>query len=102
MANIFKLYLISVVIGILSLLARVRILLSSMTVFSDSIHIGSMSPSNTIHFGPSVVILAMSLIIEEKRPSCHSLVDGLMIPYSSSFVTALGLRSVKTGFFLRF
>ena len=29
-----------------------------MTVFSDSIHIGSISPSKTIHFGPSVVKLA--------------------------------------------
>ena len=35
-------------------------------------------------------------------PSFHSLVDGLMIPNSSSLVTALGLRSTVVGFFLRF
>jgi len=29
-----------------------------MTVFKDSIHIGSMSPSNMIHLGPSEVRLA--------------------------------------------
>ena len=28
-------------------------LLSSMTVLRDSIHMGSMSPSRTIHLGPS-------------------------------------------------
>jgi hypothetical protein len=59
-----------------------------MTVLSDSIHIGSMSPSRIIHFGPSVVKLAWSLIMTEKRPSFHSRVAGLMMPYSSSLVTA--------------
>lgn len=43
-------------------------LLSSITVFNDSIHMGSISPSRTIHFGPSCVMLACSLMIEEKRP----------------------------------
>lgn len=41
-----------------SLLASVNTLLSSMTVFKDSIHMGSISPSNTIHFGPSPGMLA--------------------------------------------
>nr|CAD7257237.1 unnamed protein product [Timema shepardi] len=36
-----------------SLLARVRTLLSSITVLRDSIHMGSMSPSRMIHLGPS-------------------------------------------------
>lgn len=39
-----------------------------MTVLSDSIHIGSMSPSKTIHFGPLWVTLASSRIIFENRP----------------------------------
>ena len=43
-------------------------LLSSMTVFRDSIHIGSMSPSSKIHLGPSWVMLASSRMIEENSP----------------------------------
>ncbi len=43
-------------------------LLSSMTVLSDSIHIGSMSPSKTIHFGPLWLTLASSRIMLENRP----------------------------------
>ena len=39
--------------GIRSFDAKVKTLLSSITVFKDSIHIGSISPSNKIHFGPS-------------------------------------------------
>lgn len=39
-----------------------------MTVLSDSIHIGSMSPSKTIHLGPLWLILANSRIMLEKRP----------------------------------
>jgi len=35
--------------GIRSLLTRVSTLLSSITVFSDSIHSGSISPSNILH-----------------------------------------------------
>ena len=187
--------------AIRSLLARVRILLSSITVLRDSIHMGSMSPSSTIQRGLSPVIWAKSRIITENKPkinhykglaflshwmgfrmimqgsvnlycgvpgpshvyvlyfacfksSCqcmlkgagfcwranfpgmrqyalifgdfydlltlliakwcilsshdynipsfHSLVAGLMIPNSSSLVTALGFRSVATGFFFMF
>lgn len=47
---------------------KLRTLLSSMTVFKDSIHIGSMSPSRTIHLGPSWDMLESSLMVEEKRP----------------------------------
>ena len=36
--------------GMRSLDASVSILLSSMTVFMDSIHSASMSPSSTIHW----------------------------------------------------
>lgn len=43
-------------------------LLSSMTVFRDSIHIGSISPSSKIHLGPSWEMLASSLMMEEKSP----------------------------------
>lgn len=39
-----------------------------MTVLSDSIHIGSMSPSSTIHFGPSWDKEDISLMVDEKRP----------------------------------
>uniref|UniRef100_A0A1I8JGD9 CCHC-type domain-containing protein n=1 Tax=Macrostomum lignano TaxID=282301 RepID=A0A1I8JGD9_9PLAT len=88
--------------GMRSLEASVRILLSSMTVFSDSIHMGSMSPSRTIHLGPSWVMLARSRMITEKRPSFHSRVDGLMMPNSSSLVTALGFKSTAIGFFFWF
>lgn len=44
-------------------------LLSSITVLSDSVHIGSMSPSNTIHLGPVWKICACSLISDENRPN---------------------------------
>ena len=43
-------------------------LLSSITVLSDSIHIGSMSPSNTIHLGPRWEMLACSRISDESKP----------------------------------
>ena len=43
-------------------------LLSSITVFSDSIHIGSMSPSSTIHFGELFAMFAKSLIATENNP----------------------------------
>lgn len=44
-------------------------LLSSITVLSDSIHIGSMSPSNTIHLGPLWEMFACSRISDESKPS---------------------------------
>ena len=45
-----------------------KTLLSSITVLRDSIHMGSMSPSNTIHLGLSVVKLAISRMIHENNP----------------------------------
>ena len=74
-------------------------LLSSITVLSDSIHIGSISPSSTIHLGASPDILAISLIITENNPSLHSRVAWTTNPKSSSFDTALGFRSHQAGFF---
>lgn len=44
-------------------------LLSSITVLSDSIHIGSMSPSNTIHLGPVWEMFACSRITDENKPN---------------------------------
>ena len=52
----------------MGLLFPLGTLLSSMTVFRDSIHIGSMSPSSKIHLGPSWVMLASSRMIEENSP----------------------------------
>ena len=43
-------------------------LLSSMTVFKDSIHIGSISPSSTIHLGELFWMFAKSLIATENNP----------------------------------
>lgn len=44
-------------------------LLSSITVSSDSIHIGSMSQSNTIHLDPVWEMFARSLISDENTPN---------------------------------
>lgn len=43
-------------------------LLSSITVLRDSIHIGSTSPSRTIHFGDSLGLYARSRMILEYKP----------------------------------
>ena len=51
---------IELVSGMRSLEASVSILLSSITVFIDSIHSASMSPSSTIHWCWKLVLLAMS------------------------------------------
>mmetsp|Transcript_25091 Transcript_25091/g.29682 ORF Transcript_25091/g.29682 Transcript_25091/m.29682 type:complete len:207 (-) Transcript_25091:5748-6368(-) len=57
--------------GILSFEGNVKILLSSITEFIDSIQFASKSPSNIIHFGLSS-ICPRSLIILLRTPSCHS------------------------------
>jgi len=59
-------------IGILSLLARVRILLSSSTVLRFSIQIASTGPSQTIQL---ICLLDLALLffqISEKTPGTHS------------------------------
>lgn len=57
-----------------SLEARVRILLSSMTEFIDSIQFASKSPSNMIHLGLVSGIYDKLLMVFDRRPSFHSLV----------------------------
>mmetsp|Transcript_18169 Transcript_18169/g.40278 ORF Transcript_18169/g.40278 Transcript_18169/m.40278 type:complete len:210 (-) Transcript_18169:916-1545(-) len=83
--------------GMRSLDTRVSTLLSSMTVFMDSIQTASMSPSSTTHlydwwsWNPcSATFLAMPLMMMESTPSFQSL-DRVMYPYSSSPVTDFGL-----------
>ena len=49
-------------------LQNIFTLLSSITVFRDSIHIGSISPSRTIHLGESLLMLARSRITVENKP----------------------------------
>lgn len=58
--------------GILSLLANVRILLSSMTLFIDSIQLASKSPSSKIHLGFVSGSYDKLRIVFESRPSFHS------------------------------
>ena len=43
--------------------------LSSMTVFKDSIHIGSISPSKTIHLGELLAMFERSRIATENNPT---------------------------------
>lgn len=88
--------------GTRSPLARVSVRLSSMTVFMDSTHSGSRSPSRTIHWWagpgfalplppplalPSASLAAMARKERDSRPSRHSRVVGCREPYSSSRVT---------------
>ncbi len=76
-------------------------LLSSMTVLRDSIHIGSMSPSSTIHLGLSVGMLARSRIMLENNPAAH---DTMLINWTKKFIfnggaaykICLGWKLVKT------
>mmetsp|Transcript_13737 Transcript_13737/g.31799 ORF Transcript_13737/g.31799 Transcript_13737/m.31799 type:complete len:248 (+) Transcript_13737:6710-7453(+) len=86
--------------GMRSLDASVSILLSSITVFMDSIHSGSISPSRTMYSCGTVVMLAKSRKICDTRPSFHSRVDAWMYPYSSLRVTALGLSTCVVVFSL--
>ena len=65
-----------------------------MTLFKDSIHFESMSPSNTIHFGFWSTRLLNSRMYFESKPSFQSLVNVFIDPNSSSLVTALGSMSI--------
>ena len=60
--------------GIRSFEANVKILLSSITVFIDSIHSASISPSKTKNFGiyGESGMSAIERIIVDKIPSFHS------------------------------
>mmetsp|Transcript_25628 Transcript_25628/g.73725 ORF Transcript_25628/g.73725 Transcript_25628/m.73725 type:complete len:248 (+) Transcript_25628:1979-2722(+) len=78
------------VIGIRSLFAKVRILLSSNTVLRFSIQMASTGPSQMIH----VVFLMERLFhfcqIEAKTPGVHSSLTGSLTPYICESVMALG------------
>merc|ERR1719253_680654 len=78
------------VIGMRSLLARVRILLSSSTVFRFSIQMASTGPSQTIH----VVFLSARLLyfcqMDANTPGVHSSLTGSLTPYIWESVMALG------------
>mmetsp|Transcript_75811 Transcript_75811/g.214813 ORF Transcript_75811/g.214813 Transcript_75811/m.214813 type:complete len:229 (-) Transcript_75811:351-1037(-) len=86
--------------GMRSLLTRVRTLLSSMTVFMDSIQVASMSPSSTSHLWTCeglypLISLLMLRMITAMAPSFHSFVFDI-VPYSSSDVMAFGLTCSHT------
>lgn len=95
-----KTKLIELVNGIRSPLISVRILLSSMTEFMDSIHIASMGPSNKIHFSAGRSSSEHCLKIVDKMPSFHSKVDKSYAPYSSSNSIDFGCEKERT-FLLR-
>ena len=64
--------------GMRSLDASVSILLSSMTLFMDSIQLASRSPSRIIHLGVMLRSAPRSRIIFDSRPSFHSRVAMVM------------------------
>lgn len=73
---------------------KVNNLESSITLFMSSIHLASMSPSNTIHFSSSLTLMRLSfnfLYIFERSPSIQSPVSGLASPYNSMTGLSLGL-----------
>mmetsp|Transcript_61843 Transcript_61843/g.123977 ORF Transcript_61843/g.123977 Transcript_61843/m.123977 type:complete len:315 (-) Transcript_61843:136-1080(-) len=78
--------------GMRSLEGRVRILLSSMTLFMDSIQLASKSPSSMIHLGFESM-LPKSRRILDSTPSCHSLVARLVYPYKSCVSITFALMS---------
>mmetsp|Transcript_12959 Transcript_12959/g.30930 ORF Transcript_12959/g.30930 Transcript_12959/m.30930 type:complete len:246 (+) Transcript_12959:1511-2248(+) len=84
--------------GMRSLEARVRILLSSITLFIDSIQFASKSPSRMIHLGLVSGMVPSDRIVLESSPSFHSRVAMLTHPYSSSDVIDLGLMSTQVVF----
>ena len=73
-------------------------LLSSMTVLRDSIHMGSTSPSSTIHLGFSLVMLERSRMRLENRPT-HQIGSGVcynivMCTYTYRSCVSVGIWSV--------
>ena len=70
-------------IGILSAFAKVRILLSSKTVFRFSIQIASTGPSQIIQEMCLFYLLLHFFQIWEKTPGIQSLVTMFIIPYIS-------------------
>ena len=78
-------------IEIRSPLIKVKILLSSITEFIDSIHKVSTGPSKTSHLLSPLSSAQTFLITDDKTPSVHSLVARSNSPYNSPKETALGL-----------
>ena len=75
---------------ILSPLANVSSLLSSMTEFIFSTHNASTSPSKTIYLRSFFSVgLLMSRNMQDNRPSVQSRVTGSRVPYSSITEQAL-------------
>ena len=62
----------------------------TMALLSDSIHLGSMSPSKTIHFDLLSSLFDNSRIYFDSKPSFQSFVIMFTDPYKSSLDTALG------------
>ena len=81
--------------GMRSFETSVSTLLSSITVFIDSIHTASMSPSSTTHLAVCAAVYGdhsfdMLRMTIDRQPSFQSF-ESVMKPYSSSLVTDLGL-----------
>mmetsp|Transcript_14536 Transcript_14536/g.44979 ORF Transcript_14536/g.44979 Transcript_14536/m.44979 type:complete len:250 (-) Transcript_14536:10-759(-) len=87
--------LIDEVSGIRSPLIKVRILLSSITLFIDSIHMASIGPSNSTHFSSRLFDSAHALNMVERIPSAHSKVVRSYAPYSSVSVTDFGFMTYE-------
>mmetsp|Transcript_47926 Transcript_47926/g.133626 ORF Transcript_47926/g.133626 Transcript_47926/m.133626 type:complete len:227 (+) Transcript_47926:2881-3561(+) len=97
---ISKIMRIDGVSGMRSFETRVSTLLSSITVFIDSIHTASISPSRTTHLAVWFAVkgahsLDMLRMTIERQPSFQSF-ERVMKPYSSSEVTALGFTPSNT------
>ena len=84
-------------------LRRVSTLLSSSTVFIDSIQSVSTGPSKIIHLCAADSSLHRRLIMEDKTPSCHSRLPSTK-PNSSLRSIDFGLRTsnLTCGYFLGF
>ena len=80
------------VMGMRSPDASVSSLLSSSTVFSDSIHSVSTGPSHVIHVLYGSVRLLYFCHVAAKMPVSHSPLSASVCPNSSWLVTALGFR----------
>ena len=78
---------------ILSPFNKVSTLLSSKTVFIDSIHRVSTGPSKTIQRKSVDSSLQSLAIIDDKTPSLHSIVAKSILPNKSFMVIDLGFKT---------
>mmetsp|Transcript_13821 Transcript_13821/g.40581 ORF Transcript_13821/g.40581 Transcript_13821/m.40581 type:complete len:205 (+) Transcript_13821:6572-7186(+) len=81
-------------IAMRSPLMSVRSLLSSRTVFIDSIHSVSTGPSISSHFSSGLSSEHTSRITFARTPSVHSKVCRSYSPYRLAYGTALGLMTI--------